>query len=249
MGNTRICKDKKKENQAGQPIFGGIDGKEDSINNPERTNFVRRNRALFLGLFIGSYVSIFLIAITRSNLSVFVVSLFPLALVLLYTIKWIPRSGPKSGEVKRLKDITLVKNLVTAIGWSGFIGMLIYFGPIAPSATTLGSISAPPLLLSLLVFSLFVFARLIINTISCDLRDVQVDMGSGIKTIPALLGYAKTIQLLILLNTVSLVAFSICAYQQVIPVNFLYANIAVSAYGYLYLYSSAGKLTKMFWQT
>lgn len=221
-----------------------IDGKEDSINNPERTNFVRRNRALFLGLFIGSYASIFLIAIIRSNFSVFVVSLFPLALVLLYTIKWIPHSGPKSGEVRRLKDITLVKNLVTATGWSGFIGMLIYFGAIAPTATTLGSISTPLLMVSLLVFSLFVFARLMINTITCDLRDVQGDAESGVKTIPALLGHSKTIQLLTLLNTVSLVAFSVCAYQQVIPVSFLYPNIAVAAYSYVYLYLFSREINK-----
>jgi 4-hydroxybenzoate polyprenyltransferase len=220
-----------------------IDGKEDSVNNPERTNFVRKSRTLFLALIIGSYASILLIAIIRFNLSIFVVSLFPLTLVLLYTIKWIPRSGSKSGVVRRLKEILLVKNLVTATGWSGFIGMLIYFGAIAPSATTSGSISAP-LMVSLLVFSLFIFARLIINTISCDLRDIQGDMESGVKTIPALLGYAKTIQLLILLNTVSLVAFSICAYQQVIPINFLYANIAVAAYCYLYLYFFSREINK-----
>jgi 4-hydroxybenzoate polyprenyltransferase len=221
-----------------------IDGKEDSINNPERTNFVRKNHTLYLALIIGSYASILLIASIRFNLSIFVVSLFPLALVLLYTIKWIPRSGSKSSiVVRRLKEIPLVKNLVTAIGWSSFIGMLIYFGAIAPYATTSGSTSTP-LMVSLLVFSLFIFARLIINTISCDLRDIRGDMESGVKTIPALIGYAKTIQLLVLLNTVSLVTFSICAYQQVIPINFLYANIAVAAYCYLYLYFFSREINK-----
>lgn len=207
----------------------GADVEEDQVNNPNRTNFIQRNHLIFKLIIFTSYGIILTLSILSYNPSLFLVSLFPLALVLLYTVKWMPTHNGKNGQFKRLKEIPLVKNLVVAVGWSGFVGLLIYLG-------------SPQLLsyLPLIVMSIFIFVRLIVNTISCDLRDIDGDSKSGVVTVPVLLGYKTSIRMLFVLNVLSFVVFSFLSYGQLIPSKFLWVNLVVSLYsfGYLSLFSA-----------
>jgi 4-hydroxybenzoate polyprenyltransferase len=69
-------------------------------------------------------------------------------------------------------------------------------------------VDGAPVAFLLAIFG-FVFLRVLVNTIFSDLRDIGSDSMDGLKTIPVVLGWSNTIQLLHIFNLASLVPLTI----------------------------------------
>jgi 4-hydroxybenzoate polyprenyltransferase len=157
------------------------DLKEDLINTPERATDIKKIELIFkISVALSFFLSLVL-GFLESILTLPIL-LFPLLLGILYSVRL-------SRKIPRLKDISGVKNFTIALSWavgSTFLP-LIYLTNIK-----IGFI--------LLVFYFF-FIKSYINSIIFDIRDIEGDIISGVRTIPVFLGREKTKLLLIILNS------------------------------------------------
>lgn len=74
---------------------------------------------------------------------------------------------------------------------------------------------------------LFVFLREIINTIFFDLKDIESDKERGVRTVPVYLGKMKTINVLHVVNLLSVIPILIGVYNREIPVSALALSLTV----------------------
>jgi len=155
---------------------------EDKINNPERYNFFIKNKRIITILALLSFLISFLISLFYDLFIIFL-TLLPLLLGILYSIKIIPSS--KGGIRKSLKDIFLVKNFIISLTWATRI---LYITPVIGFN------------LQLIGLFFFVFILESIANIAFDVRDVEGDKLADVKTLPTRLGVPKTIKILILLD-------------------------------------------------
>lgn len=88
-------------------------------------------------------------------------------------------------------------------------------------------------ILIILMFYLF-FLKSYINSIIFDIRDIEGDSMNNIRTIPVLLGRAKTKQLLLTLNS-TLIPWLIFSYSQGYFRKYIFVLIFTIAYGYWYI--------------
>ncbi len=168
---------------------------EDAINMPERVNFVGNHKKLVIYYSIASYTFSLYLAYINNPQSTLVL-LVPIVANVLY-------SSHIFQGVPRLKDIPLMKNVVTAVSWSTVATLLPALSLMkkqdisSPSIELLPGIQIP---LVVLVIFYFVFIKGFINTVLYDVRDVDGDIISGTKTIPVILGTQKTCFLLLGVN-------------------------------------------------
>jgi len=147
---------------------------EDSLSHPERTKMISGNKALdLLAAFSFILLLVFAYFASRRPAQTIGILLFPILIVLLYSVKWDEYNKKNRKPFKRLKEVPFFKNLVTAITW-GLIAFLAstYYG-------------LPITVLTVCVF-LIIFLRLLINTISFDIRDIRVDEIFRVMTIPVM---------------------------------------------------------------
>ncbi len=154
---------------------------EDSINMPERVKFIRDRRQLILLTSLGAYLLSIPLAfsVTPKALPILFV---PLLANLLYSSRLLP-------GIPRMKDIPVMKNVFVATSWAMVCTLL-------PSV----DISNVPRMTALAVLY-FMFVKVFINTILYDIRDVDGDRASGVKTIPVLLGTKKTTMIQLAINS------------------------------------------------
>lgn len=187
------------------------DRQEDALNFPERNRYFVSDRRALLTIAAISYLAALVMggAIT---LKIVPVLCIPLGMGLLYSL----RIGGT-----RLKDLFIGKNATVSLSWALEAALL-------PAAFAFRTPAV------LLVF-FFIFVKVIINTIVCDVRDVQGDRAAGVRTVPVVLGVTTTRRLLLLLNT-SLLVWLFFALQQ--PSFRLFAPVFVFclAYGYFYIF-------------
>jgi 4-hydroxybenzoate polyprenyltransferase len=159
----------------------------DAINHPERQRFSSRHARVLLGLAIAAYV-IALVLGACEGARRFLVMLLPLAGVLVYSFPFVPRPLARWLGFRRLKEILVVKNAVVA--------------SIFASTVTLAPLPAEGKVASgaIMVMWVFFFVRGFINTVVFDMRDEQGDRRHGIRTLPVVLGPARTRRLLHGLN-------------------------------------------------
>lgn len=139
---------------------------------------LRYKKAFFL--LVAASVLGFLIALYYSKATV-LLTLLPFALLtILYSF---PVWGKKSGEY-RLRQIPFLKIFLIAAVWSAVTILL-------PVMHVERSFSFGHLFLMLLERFLFVFAI----TIPFDIRDMEVDRKTGLKTLPLQLGVQRSLQL------------------------------------------------------
>ncbi len=154
---------------------------EDAINMPERAGFLAGRRRLVLYTSLGTHIiSILLIFLVKPLAAP--ILFVPHAVNAIYGTKLIP-------GVPRLKDIPVVKSMSVALSW----GLLTTF----LSAIDMVVISWK---LIALVFY-FVMVKMFINTVLYDIRDVEGDRETGIRTMPVVLGTRKTVVILLALNS------------------------------------------------
>jgi len=141
------------------------DVKEDTVNCPQRADFVRRHGRSLFALSAGSYATALVLAFI-SGLSMFIFAILLMLIVILYS-------------VFRMKRIFLVKDITVAIGWTVIPLMTASFYGIL-SGHILAYVAA------------FVFLRVLITTVVFDVKDVKGDTLYGIGTIPGRHGLRAT---------------------------------------------------------
>jgi 4-hydroxybenzoate polyprenyltransferase len=155
------------------------DMKEDAINMPERLDFLKGRRNLIIAYSVASYLLSILLTFLDDPSSVAVV-LIPLIANTLYGSKLLP-------VLPRLKDIPVVKNLVVSVSLASATALL-------PAWHTMDNIST-----IVLVFY-FILAKVFVNTVLYDMRDIKGDKENGIRTMPVILGRKKTTLVLLAVN-------------------------------------------------
>ena len=152
------------------------DKEEDEVNSPEKASFVNSNEKTLTFTVCSSYI----IAITLGLLDSFyavLILLFPLFAGVVYSIK-------VSSKLPRLKDIFAVKNIIIALSW-------------AVVTTFIPAINAPNVSWAFIIpIFYFFFVKSFVNSVVCDIRDIEGDTANGIRTIPVGIGKEKTKRIL-----------------------------------------------------
>lgn len=174
------------------------DLKEDKINHPERVDFIRKHEKI---LFVSSVLS-YALALSLSllkNVGTFLVSILPLVIMSLYSIRWAPESVRKRLKFSRLKEIPIIKNTVVSMTWAAMIFVLIFYLSL-------------PMTIAVWVAFFLLFLRIFINTVMFDVRDTIGDKIFNIKTLPAAFGLKKTKYILYGINLFIILFLLIAAF-------------------------------------
>ncbi|MGZ4882254.1 MAG: UbiA family prenyltransferase [Halobacteriota archaeon] len=200
------------------------DVKEDSINLPDRTRFVKNHRTSLLFVSLES-LSIAIVFAFFSN---------PYAILLIVFAFYAGAFYSVGVNKTRTKDVLFMKNLTVAGAVT--IGAVLF-----PLFIHVGS------LLIITFVAYFIFLKVFINTVLFDVRDMEGDQKAGARTIPIYLGREKTRNVLLLLNSTLIVwiGFSFFAglffpYHIVLVVSLLYA------YWYILRYTRANAATSKY---
>jgi len=195
-----------------------INQKEDMINDPDRSKLYMSKETVWT---VVAAASLALAAVlgAREGLSVLLTLLSPLAVYAGYTLG-LPWTG-------RLKAIPVVKNVVLVATWALVPTLL-------PRLCEDGPAGGVSIVLSLLVLY-FIFTKIMVNSVLFDLRDVEGDSASGVRTLPQVLGVKGVRRLLFLLNATLVLWLVVCwllgFFLQYLPI--LAANIV---YGFWYVH-------------
>lgn len=194
---------------------------DDALSNPERTKFIIGRTKYVNHIIVLCYLGSLSIAIIRSPIF-FSALMVPLLLSYLYNIgskKFVPIMG-----TSRLKEQFLVKNIVVSAGW----GLVVFLTVIYYNGN-----------LNTTVFSvfIFIFLRVFVNTVFCDIRDVQSDSSIGIRTIPIVFGVKKTKYFLLAVNTLSGIFVFLAVIGGILPPMAHFVNL-LTIFGYYYLIRS-----------
>jgi 4-hydroxybenzoate polyprenyltransferase len=162
------------------------DEAEDSLNHFERYSFTKKYGPFLYRTAALAYIGALGIGILYGA-EIFLITLIPLLSGVLYSVPILPQ---KTGY-SRLKEVPVFKSATVAVAWAVPPAFL-------PAYLTSTGITLQTLLIALL-FSILVF----VNTVMFDIRDLEGDRASGVKTIPAILGADKTVLSLSALNAVT----------------------------------------------
>lgn len=160
------------------------DADADDLTHPERARFSRHNARRMRAASLAAYALALALAARRGGWAV-AVALLPLAALLLYSFRIVPPRIARRVGFARIKEIFVLKNVWVAATLAGAATLL----PIAtagdaprwPAAAAMGG---------------FLFGRWWINTLLFDLRDEAGDRANGLRTVPVVLGRARTLRLL-----------------------------------------------------
>ena len=191
------------------------DKAEDLVNAPERANYVIGKEKSILCFSIVAYIFALLLGISTNVLSVPIL-LFPFFIGIVYSTKILSIFG-----LSRLKDIVFMKNFVVTLSWT-------------VEAIFLSAIFLPGTSITILLLFYFVFIKLFINAVSFDIRDIEGDRISGVRTLPVTLGNHKTKNLLLILNS-TLIPWLAFSYFSGFFHQYLFVLIFAIAYGYWYI--------------
>jgi 4-hydroxybenzoate polyprenyltransferase len=196
-----------------------IEFEDDRINHPSRSDFTEEHMDWLIAFSLIAYIIAIIFSVLR-NLETFLISLLPMIIMLLYSIKWTPRTV--RDKFGRLKDLLLIKNMAVSLTWAAMIFVIIFY--------TSSSIT-----LSTLTVFLFLFIRFLINVIVFDVRDIKGDKIYNVTTIPVYLGLYKTKILLYILNTILGLFLIASVFLGWLPPSAHVINIS-TLYGYFYIY-------------
>jgi 4-hydroxybenzoate polyprenyltransferase len=215
--------------------FNRFTDKEDLVNHPKRTDYIKEHGgALFLVAVI-SYVMAILLAGT-ANIQTLFMTLLPGMAIVLYSLKWMPMGKSNLSKVRRIsrrviirriKEIHVLKNIFVAFIWS----ITVVFLPLSFLRNNF-SISS----LVVLFLWLFFFGRFLINTIVFDLKDIEGDLKHNVRSLPVTLGYDKTRRIMIWINTGLFLLITAAIVLGHLPTVMHIPNFFSAIYAYLYLY-------------
>jgi 4-hydroxybenzoate polyprenyltransferase len=159
------------------------DESEDAINHAERYAFTKKYGKFLFYSAIAAYGVALLLSIIQGFDSLLITAI-PLIGGVVYSIPLLPT---RTGFI-RLKEIPVMKSLIVAIAWAVPPALL----PICHAGLHAD--------LSTAVVGIFYFSLVFINTVVFDMRDVEGDTASGVRTIPVILGMRTTKIVLTVLN-------------------------------------------------
>lgn len=184
-----------------------------------RSEFSPKKNMLLLA--IGGYLVAIIVAFSR-GIFTFFISIVPIILGVLYSVKFLPSKF----KYRRLKDIPIIKSIVISLSW-------------AITATFLPYTRFYLNFITVLVFFLF-FVRVFTNCTSLDIDDIESDLRSGVKTLPAILGEKTTKVLLTTINFISIVVVSVLILFSSIPKIFIVFPCS-AIYNHFYITLKKGK--------
>jgi 4-hydroxybenzoate polyprenyltransferase len=189
---------------------------EDSVSNPGRTTFLSGRKRYLPVIAAGSFVLGYALAAMR-NAVFFTALLLPLLLALGYSVG--SKRLAKLTGARRLKDALLVKNAAISFGWS-----------LVPILVGLYFLAVPLLLYAL---GIFIFLRLLVNTILFDVRDTEGDKMFGVRTVPTVYGEGRAFTLMATFDSLSAVVLVLLVLAGALP---LYALVLLvfNAYSFCY---------------
>lgn len=159
------------------------DESEDAINHSRRFAFTQKHAKVLMHASLAAYIVAFAIA-GLHGIFAFGITAIPLVSGIFYSIPLLPHGF----RYRRLKDIPVVKNLMVGLAWAVPVALL-------PAACTGYSIG-----IMTYAVGIFFFLLSFINSTVFDIRDMEGDAKSGVRTIPVMLGLQKTRILLSVLN-------------------------------------------------
>jgi 4-hydroxybenzoate polyprenyltransferase len=197
------------------------DVKEDSINLPARTRFVKNHRTSLLFVSLES-LSIAIVFAFFSN---------PYAILLIVFAFYAGAFYSVGVNKTRTKDVLFMKNLTVA------------------GAVTIGAVLLPlfihvgnPLIITFVAY--FIFLKVFINSALFDVRDMEGDQKAGARTIPIYLGREKTRNLLLLLNSTLIVWIGFSFFQGLFyPYHIVLVVSLLYAYWYILRFTRANAET------
>ena len=191
---------------------------EDRINQPD---IILVDRSFYL---ISSFTAL-LFCLFFSTL----IGVKALLIVLTSSFASITYSIRLSKSIPRLKEVVGVKSIIVATSW-GLTGALL------PACIQI----VEPLKMILIFF--YIFVQIFINTILCDIRDLNGDRVSGLSTIPVVLGLNKTRKLLLIINSLIAVWIKYC-YSNRLFLEYMPSFLFSLIYGYviIVLFSREGQ--------
>lgn len=155
---------------------------EDARQHKSRAKYVGKYHRQILAFSLAAYaIGVALIGLDRPDLVP--LAFVPLVFVILYTVKL-----PTGHRFKRIKDITIGKNMGVAVAWTLFVVVLV--------DAYAGSFSFLPLMIT----SFFFISRIFVNTVVFDMRDHDGDKANGIRTMPVHMGLEKTKHIVMIIN-------------------------------------------------
>ena len=187
---------------------------EDAINAPERAKLIKKIKSVFKFSLIVSFILSLLLGFSVNVLTLPFL-LFPLFSGTLYSVKF-------SKNLPRLKDILGVKSITVALTWA------------------VGSTFLPAIcllekeILQILLIFYFFFLKSFTNAVLFDIRDIEGDGMSGVRTIPVVFGRQKTKNLLLVLNS-TLIPWLAFSYHAGFFHQYLFVLIFAITYGYWYI--------------
>ncbi len=177
--------------------------KEDRINYPERVKFaLKYGKCLKIVSLIGYFIA--LIIALSYNIVVLVLTILPIAMLLLYPF---------------LKKIILAKNIIVGFTWAITVILV---------SSSVGIFN-----MAVLSFFVFVFFRDFTNSIFFDIRDIEGDRYAGVKTFPVMFGVKKTIYFLSILNIISGILLGYFVFTNILPL-FMLVLLALVFYDFIY---------------
>lgn len=161
------------------------DEDEDAVNHTERYSFTKKYETiLFRSAIIAFLLAISLSALQGSG-SLLITSI-PLVAGVVYSVPLFPaRFG-----FRRLKEVPFMKSLIVAFSWT-LPAMLL---PICHAGLSAGVAAG--------IVGVFFLVQTFTNTVVYDIRDVEGDAASGIRTIPTIFGSRGTLFFLMGMNAV-----------------------------------------------
>ena len=159
------------------------DEDEDAINHTERYAFTKKHGLILFCSAACAYAVALGLSALRGPASL-IVTAVPLVAGIVYSVPLFPaRFG-----FKRLKEVPLMKSMVVAFSWAVPPALL----PICHAALPAGAATG--------IAGAFFFLLVFTNTVVFDIRDVEGDAVSGVRTIPTIFGAGGALLLLTGLN-------------------------------------------------
>lgn len=207
------------------------DEDEDAVNHTERYSFTKKYEAILFRSAISAFILAFCLSALQGPGSLLVTTI-PVVAGIVYSVPLLPaRLG-----FRRLKEIPFIKSLIVAFSWAVPPALL----PICHAGLPVDAATG--------IVGVFFFFQIFTNTVVYDLRDVEGDAASGVRTIPTILGTRKTLFLLTGMNlTVGTVLMFTGGALSGLCVALLLAAGTVYAQGYLLGFRRFGK-EKLFFE-
>jgi 4-hydroxybenzoate polyprenyltransferase len=195
------------------------DIEEDILDKPERMKHLKLHKYTFCTSLV--MISLSLIYSFFHSIEVLLIVFVSFFIGFLYSVE-MPRGLSEVVGYKRLKEVPLLKNTVVALVWALIaVSTLLYH-------------KAPLDVLAFGIF-LFLFLRIFLGAVAFDMRDIQGDKKTGVKTIPIMFGLCKTKVFLYILNISSaLVIIAIAWFYGAHAMQLLPALVVV-VYSFFYI--------------